>query len=165
MSSKKYLPLLCIFLMVSCKKSPVVFTEAQPEKTKDENIFPKHLIGEYYNLEQHVVLKITDRLIEKTMVLKDTFSLKDLSKEEKLINDTIINKQTSERFAVKKINDSLFTNYVFKDTVFFLNTTNVLRKWRGYYFLNSKNSDNTWVVQKLFLKKGQLGINGISTKE
>jgi hypothetical protein len=99
------------------------------------------------------------------MVLKDTFSLKDLSKEEKLINDTIINKQTSERFAVKKINDSLFTNYVFKDTVFFLNTTNVLRKWRGYYFLNSKNSDNTWVVQKLFLKKGQLGINGISTKE
>ena len=64
-----------------------------------------------------------------------------------------------------KINDSLFSNYVFTDTVFNLNKTDVLKKFKGYYFLN-KSIEKTgfYEVEKLNLTKGVLNINGIETE-
>ena len=119
----------------------------------------------HYDLENNVDLEISKYLIVKKLVLKDTLSIKDLSKFEVLKNDTIINSKTSETFFVKKISDSLFTNYVYKDTLFIINKENVLRKMKRYYFLNSKNNENTWIVKKLILKNGQININDISTIE
>ena len=162
---KKVVLLFCVLGIISCKKSEVAFAEAQPEKTSDLSSFPKHLLGEYYNVEQEKGLKISPFQIVRTMVMKDTFSRKDLSKYERITEDTLTNLQTSEKYVIKKINDSLFTNYVFVDTVFTINKDNVLRKMKGYYFLNSKSSNDVWLVKKLFLKKGQLGINAITNKE
>lgn len=162
---KKVVLLFCVFGIISCKKSEVVFAEAQPEKTSDLSSFPKHLLGEYYNVEQEKGLKISLFQIVRTMVMKDTFSRKDLSKYERITEDTLTNLQTSEKYVIKKINDSLFTNYVFVDTVFTVNKDNVLRKMKGYYFLNSKINNDVWLVKKLFLKKGQLSINDIAATE
>ena len=161
---KKEELLFCVLGIISCKKSEVAFAEAQPEKTSDLSSFPKHLLGEYYNVEQEKGLKISPFQIVRTMVMKDTFSRKDLSKYERITEDTLTNLQTSEKYVIKKINDSLFTNYVFVDTVFTINKDNILRKMKGYYFLNSKSSNDVWLVKKLFLKKGQLGINAIASK-
>ena len=162
---KKVVLLFCVLGIISCKKSEVAFAEAQPEKTSDLSSFPKHLLGEYYNVEQEKGLKISPFQIVRTMVMKDTFSRKDLSKYERITDDTLTNLQTSEKYVIKKIYDSLFTNYVFVDTVFTINKDNILRKMKGYYFLSSKSSNDVWLVKKLFLKKGQLGINAITNKE
>ena len=150
---KKVVLLFCVLGIISCKKSEVAFAEAQPEKTSDLSSFPKHLLGEYYNVEQEKGLKISQFQIVRTMVMKDTFSRKDLSKYERITEDTLTNLQTSEKYVIKKINDSLFTNYVFVDTVFTINKDNILRKMKGYYFLSSKSSNDIWLVKKLFLKK------------
>ncbi|OAZ04602.1 hypothetical protein [Flavobacterium succinicans] len=162
---KKVVLLFCVLGIISCKKSEVAFAEAQPEKTSDLSSFPKHLLGEYYNVEQEKGLKISPFQIIRTMVMKDTFSRKDLSKYERITEDTLTNLQTSEKYVIKKINDSLFTNYVFVDTVFTINKDNVLRKMKGYYFLNSKSNNDLWLVKKLFLQKGQLSINDVAANE
>ena len=42
---------------------------------------------------------------------------------------------------------------------------NVVRKFKGYYFLNTRYSKTSWYVQKVQLLKGQLVISSISTNE
>lgn len=162
---KKQLSIFLFLLLISCKEPIVKFSEAQPENEKDIKSFPGKLIGNYYDLENNADLEITKYLIIKKSIFKDTINIKELSKFEVLKNDSIINSKTSEKFYVKKISDSLFTNYVYTDTLFNINKENVLRKMKGYYFLNSKNGENNWSVKRILLKNGQLNINDISTNE
>ena len=162
---KKQIFIFLFLLLISCKEQIVKFSEAQPENEKDIKSFPGKLIGNYYDLENNADLEITKYLIIKKSIFKDTFNIKELSKFEVLKNDSIINSKTSEKFLVKKISDSLFTNYVYTDTLFSINKENVLRKMKGYYFLNSKNGENNWIVKRILLKNGQLNINDISTNE
>lgn len=160
----KLIILLILILLFSCKEPLVSFSEAQPENSKDLNSFPKKLIGKYYNITENCELEIREKLIIKISTLTDTFHINELPKSEILRKDSIINTLTSERIVVTPINDSLFTNYVYKDTLFHINDNSVLRKMKGYYFLNSKMSDANWYVQKLFLKNGKLCINTITSE-
>ena len=73
----------------------------------------------------------------------------------------IINLETKEKTLFKRINDSLEINVFFIDTIFNLNNEDILRKYKGYYFLNKKYADYGWEVQKLHLKKGKLFIGEI----
>ncbi|GGD34160.1 hypothetical protein [Flavobacterium orientale] len=152
-------------LLISCKEPLVQFSEVQPENFKNLNSFPKKMIGNYYDSENEIDLEISKYMIVKKSILKDTFNVKGLSEVEILKGDTLVNTRTFEKTFVKKINDTLFTNILFKDTIFSINNDNILRKMKGYYFLNTKYSDNNWVVKKLFLKNGLLNMNDISTTE
>ena len=40
----------------------------------------------------------------------------------------------------------------------------MLRKFKGYYFLNTRQDKESWSVRKLDLSKGQLTISSISKK-
>lgn len=164
---KKHISLFLFLLSLSCKESMVKFSEAQPENSKDLTSFPGKLIGSYYNLENDADLEISKYSIVQKMIAKDTFNIKDLSEFEILKNDTIIDTETFEKFAVKRISDSLFTvtDYIYSDTIFNISRENVLRKTKGYYFLNSKDKENNWSVKKVLLKNGQLNINPISTNQ
>lgn len=157
--------LFFVLLLISCKESLVQFTEVQPENFKNLNSFPKKLIGNYYDTENEINLEISKFIIVKKSILKDTFNVKELSEVEILKGDTLVNTKTFEKTFVKKINDTLFTNILLKDTIFSINNDNVLRKMKGHYFLNIKHSNNNWIVKKLFLKNGLLNMNDISTKQ
>ena len=41
---------------------------------------------------------------------------------------------------------------------------NILKKYKGYYFLNRKYGELNWEVEKLTIKKGQLTISEISNQ-
>ncbi|MEW5677250.1 hypothetical protein ABGT15_13125 [Flavobacterium enshiense] len=162
---KKLILISFCFLLISCKESIVKFSEAQPENSRNLKSFPGKLIGNYYDLENDTELEISKYLITKKLIFKDTFNIKELSKSEILRNDSVINIKTLEKFSVKRISDSLFTNYIYTDTIFNINEENILRKTKGHYFLSSKDSENSWSVKKLSLKNGQLNLNNISTNE
>jgi len=51
------------------------------------------------------------------------------------------------------------------DTLFQMDYDNVVRKFRGYYFLNTRYDKTSWAVEKIGLSKGQLIISSICTKE
>ena len=157
--------LLLALLLISCKEPLVQFSETQPENSRSLKFFPNKLIGNYYDSENEIDLEITNSMIIKKSTLKDTFNVKVLSEVEVLKGNTLVNTKTFEKTFVKKLNDTLFTNVLFKDTIFSINKENVLKKMKGYYFLNIKHSENNWVVKKLYLKNGLLNLNDISTKE
>jgi hypothetical protein len=46
-----------------------------------------------------------------------------------------------------------------------MNYDNVVRKFKGYYFLNKRYNNESWGVKKIQLSKGQLVISTISTKQ
>jgi hypothetical protein len=157
--------LLLALLLISCREPLVQFSETHPENSRSLKFFPNKLIGNYYDSENEIDLEITNSMIIKKSTLKDTFNVKVLSEVEVLKGDTLVNTKTFEKTFVKKLNDTLFTNVLFKDTIFSINKENVLKKMKGYYFLNIKHSENNWVVKKLHLKNGLLNLNDISTKE
>jgi hypothetical protein len=45
-----------------------------------------------------------------------------------------------------------------------LDYDNVVRRFKGYYFLNKRYDKTSWVVKKIQLTKGQLTLSSISTK-
>ena len=72
--------------------------------------------------------------------------------------------KSKEKYRIKKINDSLITNYVFSDTIFKIGKTAVLKKFKGYLFLNKQTENSEfWNVEKLQLSKGVVKLSNIET--
>ena len=51
------------------------------------------------------------------------------------------------------------------DTLFNISADNVLKKFKGYYFLNNRYKDSSWEVKKLSLKKGVLTVGSVSDND
>jgi hypothetical protein len=76
-----------------------------------------------------------------------------------------MNLKTGEKTFVKKDGDSLVIHIHSESTIFQIGPVTALRKFKGYYFLNTQYGKG-WEVQKMQLVKGQLTISSISsTKE
>jgi hypothetical protein len=162
---KQRLILIALILaLYSCKKFTVGFDVSQPENTKEQKEFPKRLIGVYYNVDKNIELEIEKYFILKRIILDDTLKISDLDKTERVKNDTLYKLHSNTKYKILKINDSLFSNYIYVDTTFNLKTLDLLKKFKGYYFLNHKTENGSWEVEKLSLKQGVLKINGIRTE-
>ena len=53
----------------------------------------------------------------------------------------------------------------FLDTILALNRGDVIKKYRGYYFLNIKRGTDDWEVKRMRLNNGVLSINEISSED
>jgi len=152
---KNFILLISFCALVSCKKPLANFTEAQPANTKDLSAFPNKMIGTYHNYETDTDLVIQKELIIRTQYFRDTLSEKDLLKIQQEIE-----------VASTKLNDSLFiASYNVTDTIFNLQQNDILRKLKGYYFLNITNEDKNWNVTKLKFKNNIVSLNDIRTEE
>ena len=100
-------------------------------------------------------------MIEKKYEFLYKIHPNQLDSNEIFQGDYIINLNTNEKIPFKKVEDSLEVYEVFIDTIFNLNQEDILRKYKGYYFLNMKYNDFGWEVQKLYLKKGKLYVSQV----
>jgi len=142
-------------LLFSCKKPLANFTEPQPTNTKNLSGFPKKIKGTYHNYEYGSDLIIDDQIILLKFQFKDTLNQKEVLQLEKE-NDVIST----------KLNDSLFiVNYTSTDTVFDFKKGNLLRKWKGHYFLNYQNEETNWEVKKMTYKSNIVSISDIMEEE
>uniref|UniRef100_UPI00404B4F5D hypothetical protein n=1 Tax=Flavobacterium sp. TaxID=239 RepID=UPI00404B4F5D len=163
---KSKLMLFCIVSLIlnACKEPLVSFEIPQPENVKTQNEFPKNLLGTYYNPSKNEQLIIDKSFILKKITLDDTLKFSELDKNELIKHDTLYKTTTNEKYKIKIINDSLFTNYCYSDTIFNLKS-DILKKFKGYYFLNNSiEKTGFWEVRKLNYTKGVLSINGIETE-
>ena len=150
-----FLTFIIICFLFSCKKPLANFTEAQPANTKDQSVFPEKMIETYHNYETDIDLIIEKELILSKQYFRDTLSEKDLLKIQEEIEVTSV-----------KLNDSLFiASYNVTDTIFNLLQNDILRKLKGYYFLNIANEDKNWNVTKLKFKNNIVSLNTIRTEE
>jgi hypothetical protein len=149
--------------LYSCEP-PVTFTEPQPVHTDNLSKFPKRLKGQYLSLADKSILVITDKLIQRVHDFDYKVHKSQLDSNLRLVGDTIVNATTNEKQYVKRELDSLIYHVYFVDTLFTLNYDNVLRKFKGYYFINTRYDKESWEVKKINISRGQLTISSISTK-
>jgi hypothetical protein len=160
---KYILPFLLLISLVACEE-PVTFTDPQPVGTNDLSKFPKRLQGSYISLADNSTLIIHDDFIQRVYDFDYKIHLHQLDSTARLSGDTLINMKTDEKVFVKKENDSLVFHIHSEDTIFQINPVSILRKLKGYYFLNTQYGKG-WEVQKIQLAKGQLVISSVSTKQ
>jgi len=149
--------------LISCEPS-VTFNEPQPADTKNLSIFPKRIQGKYLSLLDSSKMLISDNLVQRIYDLDYKIHINQLDSSLYLSNDTLINLKTNERTIIIRNGDSLINHIHGIDTLFQLTQDNVLKKYKGYYFLNIRYGKDSWEVSKVNLSKGQLIISKISTK-
>ena len=149
--------------LFSCAE-PVTFNEPQPTNIDNLSKIPKRLHGQYLNITDNSTLLVGDKLIQRIYDYDYKVHINKLDSTEKLSGDTIINIKTKEKTIIKREGDSLITHIHFIDTLFQMDYDNVVRKFKGYYFLNKRYDKTSWEVKKIQLTKGQLILSSISTK-
>lgn len=150
--------------LVACEPL-VTFIEPQPVDTENLSKFPSRLRGVYLSLSDSSILTINDKLIQRTYDFEYKIHPNQLASTARLLGDTLINVETSERELIKQDGDSLLIHIHIVDTLFLMDYDNVVRKFKGRYFLNTRDDKSGWSVEKMQLSKGQLMISSISTKE
>ncbi|MDZ4846597.1 MAG: hypothetical protein SH857_13740 [Chitinophagales bacterium] len=163
----KRLKLISTFIILTslfaCEPT-VTFNEPQPTDTDNLSKFPNRLQGQYISLADNSTLSISDKLIQRIYDYDYKVHPNQLDSTSRLSGDTIINIKTNERIVIKRDGDSLITHVHYIDTLFQMDYDNVVRKFKGYYFLNTRYDKISWEVKKIQLAKGQLEISNISTK-
>lgn len=149
--------------MVSCDGPAVTFELPQPLGVKDEKYFPKKLIGKYRSKLDSTIITISDSVITRGFNIQYVMCKKELDtmKHCFLLKDTLFNKITNEKICIINIHDTLYAPFRLQDTLFRTSDKGILRKDKGYYFLNMKYRSG-WDVQKLELLKGKLRLSSIS---
>ena len=163
----KRLKLISTFIiltsLIACEPQ-VTFDEPQPSNIDNLSKFPKRLLGQYLNPTDNSILIIGDKLIQRIYDYDYKVHLKQLDSAEHLSGDTIINVKTKEKTIIKRDGDSLITHVHSIDTLFQMDYDNVVRKFKGFYFLNKRYDKTSWEVKKIQLTKGKLILSSISTK-
>jgi hypothetical protein len=155
------LNVIIVSVLFSC--DPIVtFTEPQPDGTGNLAKFPKRIQGQYMSTEDSSTLIVDNLLIRRIYDLEQKFHPNQLSSNEILSGDTLINLTTHEKTLIRLDGDSMLTRLHYIDTMFLIDEDNVVRKLKGYYFLNSRYGKNGWEVRKLQLSEGQLIVSEIT---
>jgi hypothetical protein len=163
MGNTGFLVLITALLFSSCNPM-VTFDEPQPAGVKNEKNFYKKMVGLYSGLNDNSFLMIQHDKIIKESTVEICISKKELdtTREYKLIGDTLLEILSQKRYKVGMKNDTVSYRMTYSDTLFQISDENVLRKFKGYYFLNSQ-SGSGWMVQKMgFRRGGRLSISSIS---
>lgn len=162
---KKYVVLFIVMGALMLESCIVTFEKPQPEHAKSLTSFPKRLQGKYFNYnskityfdstEQHSI-NITNKLMIEngTLYYVYGFGFGLL-----LDGDSLMNSQ-NEKVKNNDLPDSIYYEKDKIDTLFNISSINVLKKFKGYYFLNYTDSFelNKWYVQKLGLRKDTLTL-------
>ena len=152
-----------VFILFACQ--PVTFTEPQPKDVAAIDAFPARLQGIYLNSGDSSVLQITASTMIISYHYDEKIHVSQLDSTEQLIGDTLFDMLTTKGKLIRIEGDSIVKPVSSSDTLFVFDATHVLKKFKGYYFLNTSNSQDNWQVQKLELSKGRLTLSSLNTKE
>jgi hypothetical protein len=155
--------ILLLASLVACEP-PVTFTEPQPTGVTNLSKFPKRLQGEYFSLADNSSLLISATHIQRIYDFDHKVHPNQLDSTSKLSGDTVINLITNEKTIVTRYGDSLVMHVYYTDTLFLMDYDNVVRRFKGHYFLNTRYNKTSWEVKKMQLTKGQLVISSIATQ-
>ncbi len=138
-------------ILCACGKLPELpyFDNPQPEGQKNEIVLAKKLLGTYESLIDSGLLIITEREIllksiwHLNVPLIETDSVDILT-----LKDTVYHDSHST-MTVKVRKDSVYQRTVILDTLYFQSNKYVIKKFKGYYFLNKEVSKNRWSTATL----------------
>jgi hypothetical protein len=160
--------ILLSITIFSCGDKLGGFEVPQPEGQKDEKGLPTKIIGQYINVKDSSTLSVDFGQITRSVVADFAEHKSELDSSDRVIfkNDTsFIQTDFNMRINVVVKGDTVFQHMDYKDTIFSVKQGDILRKFKGYYFLSHQTSLNNWNVIKLAKTKKGLTLGTISTKE
>lgn len=140
--------LFIVFSFASCK--PVVlFDEPQPVDSKNLTSFKASDCGIFESMDDNSILYIESNILRLEQAYTTLYSLSNLDSNLRLEGNTLIDVSNGDRSEVKIYGDSILQETRWIDTLFLMGENGVLRKWKGAYFLNVSNENDSWEVFKL----------------
>jgi hypothetical protein len=165
MKRLKYVTTIIILISLVACAPPVTFNEPQPTDTDNLAEFPNRLHGYYLSSADSSALIIDAKTVQRIYDFDYKIHPSQIDTNSRLSGDTIINLTTNTREIIQRDGDSLVTHINYIDTLFQIDYDNVVRKFKGFYFLNHRRDKESWEVKKIELSKGQLIVSSISSKE
>jgi len=156
--------LFILFIFFTACEPQVTFDEPQPDDTDNLKKFPSKLQGEYESLKDNSILLISDQTILRTINFDFKAHIDSLDNNLKISGDTVFDIESDEKTLIIRTGDTISFNFRYVDTLFQINHDNVVRKLKGFYFINHKYDQDRWEVKKIQLAKGQLTISSISSE-
>jgi len=165
MKKQVFLSLVLMLALLAACQPPVVFDAPQPTDVKALSAFPKRIQGKYLSTADNSVLSITPNSLIRIYDFDEKVHLSQLDSNQQLIGDTLFDLKSNRGMLVVIEGDSIVQHVSYTDTLFSINALNILKKYKGYYFVNISTTSDTWQVKKLELSRSTLTLSNINTKE
>lgn len=163
---RKSISFLILFCLIIAGCSPtVLFNSPQPAGKKNLVQFPVRYQGAYESLDDTSYFLVEKYMIRQRNIMDISVPKieVDTSQDVILEGNLLYVKETGEQVPVTLRNDSVFGTLTTYDTTFFISDKGILRKFKGYYFMNFRQDEDLWMVYKLkFTKDGTASLCGIS---
>lgn len=161
MKRKTVVFILLIFL-IGC--GPYIwFKVPQPQGRENLKGFPAELQGKYSSVLDTVIIHI-----EKDKIIREyrenlLMTRAEFSKEtgDSIAEDTAFSFSDNWLITVKSFGDSVHIFSKKDDVLFHISERQILREYKGYYFLNYKDTNNFWKVKILKLQQDSLEFDFI----
>lgn len=157
-----YLSTLFMLQLIMQCSPPVTFDQPQPTNQKELSTFPKRIQGNYLSQDRLSILTISDLSAIRTYDFGIKARKDNLKNSYELTGDTLIEIATGKKQMAIIAGDTIFANNYGTDTLFYISETDVLKRFKGYYFLNTLYDKNEWTLQRLSLSNGILTLSEIS---
>ncbi|WP_118953379.1 hypothetical protein [Taibaiella helva] len=158
----KYRWLLLLFLS-ACNgfDSLVPFSEPQPAGKRAMDAIPRKLQGKYFSERQQAFLWIGEHSAALVMDYDVVTTRKELDTAYRLSGDSLFNSLGEPPRKVAVQGDTIRWHEHETDSVFDIARGDVLKKDKGYYFLNRRLAANSWTVTRLSLSHGKLLVANV----
>jgi hypothetical protein len=155
---------LAAIILFACQP-PVAFDKPQPDDVAALGGFPKRIQGKYLSSEDSTFLQIAANSMFRIYDFDQKIHLSQLDSNEQIIGDTLFNLKTNKGQIIQIEGDSILLHVNEVDTLFAIDKLNVLKKFKGYYFVNIHMPPDTWQVKEIEISHGKLTLRSISKKE
>lgn len=152
------------FFLSGCEPL-ATFDKPQPADLEPLTTIPERLQGNYLAGDQTTVVTITEHAIVQLLDFDFKTSKSALDSSWRLEGDSLVNVTTGNRVPVQIAGDTIIQHEHSIDTLFSIAAGGVLKKFKGYYFLNNRYQDNAWEVKQLELRNGKLTVGVISNSD
>ncbi len=156
--------LLIATIFISACQPPVTFDKPQPADVDELAAFPGRLQGKFLSVTDGSILQITQSQMIRVYDFELCEHISQLDSTQQIIGDTLYDIESGKGMAVQIEGDSIIWHLHHVDTVFNLNSSNVLKKLKGYYFVNMQTPSGTWQVKKLEISRGTITLGSIKSK-
>lgn len=159
-----FLLALAAIMLFACEP-PVTFKEPQPKDVAALGMFPEKIQGKYLSSEDSTFLLITPTSLIRLYDFNQKVHVSQLDSNLQIIGDTLFDQNTNEGQLIEFEGDSIVMHVNEPDTLFTIDDLNILKKYKGYYFVNIQTPEDTWQVMKLELSRSKLTMSGINPKD
>lgn len=153
---KKLCPLVVCLLLAACVND-VRFERPQPEDRPNESTIAKNIGGIYRSTADSSLLYVSEQQLIRYVDRKFVVSRTLLDSAYAIKGDTAFT-DTENKMIIRVEGDSVHGRFRYLDTLFDISQGNIVRKFKGYYFLNKEVRPDDWRLFLMKYKKNEIRL-------